>query len=116
MIDAVALALELFEYKMDDLRHRRPVRGGVDSVWRLRRELTAMADRLDVDQARRFRELSRELGERETGPGSAAASARAAVVGFDDLVLGGASEREAPLLVGALTSGWGSADRPAADP
>jgi hypothetical protein len=105
MIDPVALALELFEYKMDDLRHRRTVRGGVDSVWTLRRELTAMADRLDGEQARRFRELSRELGEREAGPGLDGSAHEREVVGFDALVLGGPSDREAPLEVGEAQMG-----------
>jgi hypothetical protein len=107
MDDVADLALELFEYKMDDLRHRRAVRGGADSVWALRRQLQGMVERLDPAKRERFRLLSRELGEREGGRGTPAGHDEAP--GFGDLVIGGRGD-EAPMEVGEARVGGTSLD------
>lgn len=86
-LDPHHVALELFEYKMDDLRNRRPVRGGSESLWELRRELDEVRARLDPEQIRRFDELSRELGQRETARPTE--DRERAALDFSDLVLGG---------------------------
>lgn len=87
MRDAERIALELLEYKVADIRHRRPVRGGPDSVWQLQRDLEERAEVLEPDDLRRFRSLSRELGLRQdTIAPSRIADAPGA--GFDELVLG----------------------------
>lgn len=96
--DMPALALELFEYKMEDLRHRRAVRGGADTIWALRRQIAEVADRLDPAQQARFETLSRELGRRETGINDLAKGREPT---FDDLVLG----ESAPL---QLDDDWGA--------
>jgi hypothetical protein len=108
MDDVADLALELFEYKMDDLRHRRPVRGGADSVWALRRRLQGMVERLEPPKRERFRLLSRELGEREGGRD--ASVGHEAALGFDDLVIGGPEGDEAPLAVGEARVGGAALD------
>lgn len=96
--DMPSLALELFEYKMDDLRHRRAVRGGVDTIWKLRRRIDEVAHRLDPVQRTRFDALSRELGQRETG---LEGTGQDGEVAFHDLVLG-----ESPPL--KLDDDWGA--------
>ncbi len=95
---SLTLALELFEYKMDDLRHRRAVRGGVDSIWKLRRQIDEMAHKLEPVQRARFEALSRELGQRETGLERTNPDAE---VAFDELVVG-----ESPALT--LDDDWGA--------
>ncbi|NBC95963.1 MAG: hypothetical protein GVY27_06380, partial [Deinococcus-Thermus bacterium] len=107
MDDVADLALELFEYKMDDIRHRRAVRGGADSVWALRRQLQGMADRLDPARRERFRLLSRELGEREGGGATSAGHDEAP--GFGDLVIGAQGDH-APLEVGEARVGGAALD------
>ncbi len=110
MDDVATLALELFEYKMDDLRHQRTVRGGADSVWTLRRQLNAMTDRLDPEQLERFRRLSRQLGERDGGTGAPVASGGQRVVSFDELVLGGPHDDATTLEVGDARAGGHALD------
>ncbi|MDZ7707924.1 MAG: hypothetical protein U5J97_08560 [Trueperaceae bacterium] len=95
---SLTLALELFEYKMDDLRHRRAVRGGADSIWRLRRQIDEMAHKLEPVQRARYEALSRELGQRETALERTDPDAE---VAFDDLVVG-----ESPDLT--LDDDWGT--------
>lgn len=95
---SLTLALELFEYKMDDLRHRRPVRGGADTIWTLRRQIDEMAHKLEPSQRARFDALSRELGQRETG---STGIEQGSEVAFHELVLG-----ESPPL--RLDDDWGA--------
>jgi len=102
--DMPALALELFEYKMDDLRHRRAIRGGADTLWALRRQIAEVADRLDPDQRSRFERLSRELGQRETGLEDLGNDREPS---FDDLVLGGSPPLELDDDWGARSAGGG---------
>ena len=85
-IEPATVALELFEYKMDDLRNRRAVRGGMDSLWNLRRELDEVRHRLDPQQIQRFDELNRELGQREVA--QADHSAGRTALDFAELILG----------------------------
>jgi len=100
-LDLPALTLELLEYKMDDLRNRRPVRGGTDSLWDLRRELDEVRHRLDPEQVQRLDEINRELGRRESAPANEASSRLAP--DFGDLLVG--DERaEAPTAPGALAA------------
>ncbi len=89
MENAAEIALELLEYKVDDLRHRRPVRGGVDSIHRLRRWIERNLDGLDAERRDRFRTLGREAGLNDAGVGAPPAATT-----FDDLVLTG--ERPEP--------------------
>jgi hypothetical protein len=86
-IDLAALTLELLEYKMDDLRNRRPVRGGTDSLWELRRELDELRPRLDPGQVERLERLNRELGRRESA--LVDESAVRSAPDFDDLLVAG---------------------------
>lgn len=92
-LDLAPLALELLEYKMDDLRNRRPVRGGSDSLWELRRELEELRSRLDPGQEQRLDDLNRELGRRESVGAKSRSAGQAAA--FGDLLLGAPHERPA---------------------
>ncbi|MEX2501906.1 MAG: hypothetical protein WD336_05990, partial [Trueperaceae bacterium] len=85
MEDAPDFALELLEYKVDDLRHRRPIRGGSDSLHALRRWLDRHADRLMNDQRERLRALGREVGMNDAAHSTTAPPGAS----FDDLVLTG---------------------------
>ena len=80
------IALELLEYKVADLRQRRPLKGGFDGVRALRRALEDVAEHLEAEELRQFRSLSRELDTRRDGvaPTTLGTSASA----FDQLVLG----------------------------
>lgn len=95
MSDLAAIALELLEYKLDDLRASRPIKGGSDSAWALQRKIAVISDELDAAQRKRFEELSGELGvsagaERVAGAGHLGAVNR--VEGIEELVLGGMEE------------------------
>ncbi|MDZ7801623.1 MAG: hypothetical protein U5K81_12635 [Trueperaceae bacterium] len=85
--DGTRIALELLEYKMDDLRRQRPVRGGVASVWELHARLSRRVDGMDPDDKQRFRSLSRELEGRRGGSAPPAMTGSERSLAFDDLVL-----------------------------
>lgn len=55
------IALELLEYKLDALVARRPVRGGVASLWDLHRVIEVERDALGPDERQRFDEVARRL-------------------------------------------------------
>lgn len=93
MDDAATIALELLEYKVEDVRHRRPVRGGADSVWQLQRHLQERAETLEADELRRFRALSRELGLRQDSIAPSRITASGGV-GFDQLMLADDSDTD----------------------
>lgn len=94
MSEMAAIALELLEYKVEDLRASRPVKGGSESAWELQRTLAAFAGDLDPEGRRRFDQLSRELGVPAGADTRSASSRQAAAVrpGIDELVLGGGLE------------------------
>ncbi len=114
-LDQAALTLELLEYKMDDLRNRRPIRGGADSLWELLREIDELRPRLDPEQVQRLDELNRELGRREGAPAGEASGGPAP--DFDDLLVGDESAEAgpAPRELGALDLDLGGGTGPAAD-
>jgi len=105
--DFPTLALELFEYKMDDLRHRRPVKSGMDSVWELRRELDELTPRMEPDQRELFERLSRELGQRDSSRPRRPDTDRK--LDFGDLTLGGPGE-EASAAETAVSGGGTAID------
>lgn len=86
MEDAARIALELLEYKVEDVRNRRPVRGGPDSVWRLQQHVEEHAELLEPDDLQKFRSLSRELGLRQDTIAPSRLTAPSGV-GFDQLIL-----------------------------
>lgn len=59
--ELAGIALELLEYKLDALVARRPVRGGVASLWHLHKVIEAKRGLLDVEARERFAEASRRL-------------------------------------------------------
>ena len=81
------IALELLEYKIEDLRKRRPVRGGVAAVRLLQEHIETLTDQFESDELARFRALGRELGVRQDDVMPAQLSDDPAVR-FDQLVLG----------------------------
>ncbi|MEX2542857.1 MAG: hypothetical protein WD314_13695 [Trueperaceae bacterium] len=88
MLKLEHVALELFEYKVEEVRARREVRGGLASVWTLYHHLHKQAALLAPDERRRL-----ELAERALRHVSGTAGGRPTVVTeFSDLVLGGAGE------------------------
>lgn len=118
-LDPPTVALELFEYKMDDLRNRRAVRGGIESLWDLRRDLEELRARLDPAQIQRFDALNRELGQRET---ARVGDDRArTALDFGDLIIGdapaaGSSPARAAddgLVLDLDTGGWTDDNDPA---
>ena len=61
-MDALAsIALELLEYKLDALVARRPVRGGVTSLWQLHGFIENGANNLSREERERFAAQSRRL-------------------------------------------------------
>lgn len=58
---SASIALELLEYKLDALVSRRPVRGGVGSLWRLHAIVDAGRGDLVGDERERFDEVARRL-------------------------------------------------------
>lgn len=56
-----SIALELLEYKLDALVARRPVRGGVASLWQLRGIIENRTDDLSTEERERFAEQARRL-------------------------------------------------------
>ena len=61
-MDALAsIALELLEYKLDALVARRPVRGGVTSLWQLHGFIENGANNLSREERERFADQSRRL-------------------------------------------------------
>jgi len=61
-VDSTAhIALELLEYKLDALVARRPVRGGVASLWRLHGVIDAGRADLGREDRERFAEVARRL-------------------------------------------------------
>ena len=61
-MDALAsIALELLEYKLDALVSRRPVRGGVTSLWQLHGFIENGANNLSSEERERFAEQARRL-------------------------------------------------------
>lgn len=93
MLKLESVALELFEYKVGEIRARRNVRGGLASVWDLYHHLQRQSGLLDPDEKRRF-ELSGRILQRSGEP--AAASARPRVAEFSELVVGGDGEAIPP--------------------
>lgn len=89
-------ALELLEYKLDDLLNRRIVRGGVSSVWSLYQQLSRDTSELDEDERKRLGNLGRQLRMLGEAPMSLTASARS----FDDLVLDSDDGGAEPMLPG----------------
>ena len=85
--------LQLLEYVMDDVRHHRPVQGGVAAVHDLADEVAAVARHLEPHRAKRFDALQRELhaglGALAPAPGGETAAAAPALA---DLRLGGPAE------------------------
>lgn len=76
------VALDLLEYKLDDLRASRRPKGGRDSVWALYRFLRGNVGALDAREKRRFEEMEgtlRRYGE--------VGKAERRVVSFDALTL-----------------------------
>ena len=61
MLTMEAVALDLLEYKLDDLRASRRPKGGRDSVWALYKYLRGNVGALDVRDKRRFEELEGTL-------------------------------------------------------
>lgn len=88
-LEPASIALELFEYKMDDLRNRRAIRGGMESLWHLRRQLAELRTQLNSEQIRRFDELNRELGQREVARYEG--GAYRPVLNFEEVTVGGAA-------------------------
>ena len=61
-VDVLAsIALELLEYKLDALVSRRPVRGGVTSLWQLHGFIENGANNLSSEERERFAEQARRL-------------------------------------------------------
>jgi hypothetical protein len=56
-----SIALELLEYKLDALVARRPLRGGVASLWQLHHLIEDARGSLDAEERERFGEASRRL-------------------------------------------------------
>lgn len=76
------MALELLEYKVEEYRDRRDVRGGMESVWGLVELLSRESERLSEEQRERFLRLTDELA----AAGEARREAQS-VPTFDALVL-----------------------------
>lgn len=67
-----SVALELLEYKVEDFRARREIKGGTASLWELVNHLERERDRLDAAQRRRFDQLRQTLSSfANAGPGIA---------------------------------------------
>jgi hypothetical protein len=85
MLKLEHVALELFEYKVEELRARRNVRGGLAGVWELYHHLQRHTALLAPDQRRRLELAERVLLRVSETEGKS----RGEVVEFSDLVLGG---------------------------
>jgi hypothetical protein len=91
MLKLEQIALELFEYKVEELRARRKVRGGLAGVWELYNHLQRHTALLAPDQRRRLELAERVLLRVSETEGKQ----RGEVVEFSDLVLGGDPSRTA---------------------
>ncbi|HEX7003433.1 MAG TPA: hypothetical protein VF168_04525 [Trueperaceae bacterium] len=93
MLKLEHVALELFEFKVEEVRARRRVRGGLSGVWELYHHLQRHLALLDPEERRRLelaeRTLRRvsETGQRQT----------AEVADFSELTLAGDGETEEAL-------------------
>lgn len=85
MMKPEPLALELLEYKVNDLLVGRQVRGGAASVWALHDFLVASVVRLDDGERARLH----AIGERLSRLGRAMGRDKQVVKNLDDLELGG---------------------------
>jgi hypothetical protein len=56
-----SMALELLEYKIDALVHRRNVRGGITAMWQLHDVIANRPSGLDTEERERFAEAARRL-------------------------------------------------------
>ena len=93
MLKLEHVALELFEYKVEEVRARRNVRGGLSSVWELYHHLQRHLGLLDPDERRRLELAERALRRvSETGK-----RAKAEVADFSELTLGASEESEEAL-------------------
>ncbi len=99
-----SIALELLEYKVEEYRESRTVKGGVASLWDLLAVLSREQQRLDAGQRRRLEELSRSLSTMSTKPLTRTVPNLNALVIEDEKVVELAEEapprREAPKLAG----------------
>jgi hypothetical protein len=97
MLKLEHVALELFEYKVEEVRARRTVRGGISSVWQLYDHLQRQTASLEPDERRRL-----ELAGRALRSVSDTGTTRGAkVTQFSDLVLGGTGTEPSPGLESA---------------
>lgn len=92
MLKLESLALELFEYKVEDLRNKRAVRGGASSVWALYNHLVKEVAVLAPDERGRLELAGRTLRRISQSPHGR----RKSVQTFADLVLGAPPTAEAP--------------------
>ena len=86
MPSLVREALELLEYKVDDLMNRRNVRGGVAAVWDLFERLGRETGQLDETERKRLATLGRQLRSVAETP----LALKKTASNFDDLVIGDA--------------------------
>lgn len=108
MLKLEHVALELLEYKVEEIRSRRSVRGGLSSVWELYRYLQRNSSLLAPDERRRLEITERALRRLNESDGSR----RIEVAEFSDLVVGveppdapdeGGSPASIPVAVAALS-------------
>jgi hypothetical protein len=94
MLKLEHVALELFEYKVEEVRARRTVRGGLASVWELCHHLQRQAALLTPEERRRL-----ELAERALRRISEAGTSKKPLVAdFEELVLNGETEQDGDAL------------------
>lgn len=113
MLKLEHVALELFEYKVEEVRARRSVRGGLASVWDLYHHLQRQSALLAPDERRRL-ELAERALRRLSETGS---KERSQVTPFSDLVLGDEDESgDARPEHGEAQAGMGAASGTAVAP
>ena len=110
--DALHLAFELLEYKFDDLRHQRPVRGGAESVWALLREVEASQHRLAPDQQERLEAMQRELARRPVSGGASPGMPAAPSLEGLTLTFGAQADASSPATGTSSVASGGAAQQP----
>ena len=84
-----SVVLELLEYKVQEFRTKRDVRGGTESMWELIAHLGRERDRLGSEERRRFEDLTQSLhafGESPRGSGVGGAELNSLVIGSESAV------------------------------
>ncbi len=84
MLKLEPIALELFEYKVEDIRAKRSIRGGVGSAWELYNYLNKEIAVLSADERKRLEQAGRMLRRIAESP----KASRRVTDTFSDLVLG----------------------------